>query len=204
MLKQSSLSLALFLTFLGCSTTHVVVQKDQNIKIVLDTTTIVQAPGKLLKENSIDLTHIKVYQSLYKLKGHIITYEEAVAQNGYKFQYSIPKTVGLVFSNYRYKKIKSIGSFTFFELHNKNSDEVVYLLVENINKKRLKFLYGMTQDNFYTLLQHIQNKKIIVLDTHNNESYNTQEKNTSIKSSWNFKNIILDTLVEKESRGRRR
>jgi len=189
-----SYSLFLIFAFIGCSTTHIDFDTQKNnVSIVLDGKNLLQMRGTALWKNQINLSHIKIYQYKYKFYSNIIAYEEAIAQDGYFFQHPLNKTVSIVFPKFSYKVLYRIGNFTFYELLSKESKkQSFYLLVENINKKRLQFLYGIDKNSFYSLMDACKEHKKFTL--HKSTFLKSE---TQIISQWNYKNIILDTLVGK-------
>ena len=176
----------------------------------LDQSLFMELKENKIKEATKQIHHIKIYQSFYRCD-NIISYEYAKAEIGYKFNYSLSKIVSIVFARYADKKIYSKGDYSFFTLHNKFSDEILYLIVVNENKKVLKFLYGFEKEQFFKLLNHFKDdqaqKDVNISCRINNKDLsnnNLIEINKYIKSNWNNTNIILDQLAIPVSQGIRR
>jgi len=188
--------LQLFLT--SCSVYHI--NTDDNI-ITL------KHGNKILLKNDIQIKYMKkirlinisIYQYIYELKRdhHLIVVEDAIVSGGYRFRHGIKRTIYSIFPDYAIEHLKVVDNLYFFKLSDRK--ETLYLIVENFNKKRLKLIYGINKNEFYNILNSIQNNSKILNYNTNNMSSNVQ---INIKTKWSFKNIILDTIITKDSIGK--
>jgi hypothetical protein len=129
--------------------------------------------------------------------GQLITYEDALVSSGYKFNYGMGKTIGLIFPEYKYDLLDTKGNLHFFKLINKQ--DTVYLILENINKKRIKIIYGLNENLFNEIFNRLIHNKVGSLRKSIDPKKKAIDKNKSvyIKSRWSSKNIILDTIIVK-------
>jgi len=78
----------------------------------------------------------------------------------------------------------------FFKLTSKTNTQ--YLILENMNKKRLKFIYGLCQNTFKSIFDSIINKQKMINSVQPDKHKVLNDKSIYIRSKWNSKNIILD------------
>ena len=191
-------SLALLLVLNACTMPQIKYSNNDTIKIIINSKSVIQGKSKLLYENRVNLSDININQKVLLVENRmLLTYEDVTVTSGYQFNYGINRVVSIVFPKYNASLITREGNLYFYELHSK--EERVYIILENMNKKGLKIIYGMSEDDFLCTRDFIvdskdtsKNKKtaqVSVLPRNNFQDY--------IKSEWSYKNIILDNLVSK-------
>ena len=197
-MKKIILSSLLVALFSACSMHHINYNDKDKLSIILENKTVVKGYGDVVYKNQINLSHIIVSQKVFSMEnGRVLTYEEVQTAPQYRFNFGMNKTVGIIFSEYIYDFLESKGNIHFFTLTNKKTKEKVYMLLENLNKKSLKLVYGFKEDTFEKLKELlVANKKF-----ENNPKVSTDtlkaNKANYIVSSWNVNNIILDNIVSK-------
>jgi len=168
--------------------------------IQLDDKKITQGYGDVIYKSRVNLTNINIYQKVYKMNnGSVLTYEDAIIGTGYKLSYGVNRMVDIIFPGFHTQKIHNKGNLYFLEL--KGTDKTLYLILNNINKKRYKLVYGYNQENFKELFTTVTNEKETVLQVKSapvhirNEAIINPE--LFIYSKWSEKNIIMDTILTK-------
>ncbi|MEA1983293.1 MAG: hypothetical protein U9N39_07105 [Campylobacterota bacterium] len=189
------LSTTLSLLLMGCATPHLV-NKNKSLQVSFHDRVIAQGSGEAIYENSINLRNLTIKQKVLQMKNNsVLTYEDAVVSTGYVYNYGVNRVVGIIFPDYSYDLVDRNGNIYFFKLT--SSSDVQYLILENINKKRIKMVYGVSEK----LFNSIHYSLLYGTDVNNSSEYFTKEekkKNSHyIKSKWNRKNIILDALIKK-------
>ena len=182
----------------ACASPKIHKVDDYTLQIEFDDNKAITGYGKIIYKSRVNLTNINIYQNVYKLdSGLILTYEDASISTGYQFNYGVNKMVGIIFNDYNAKIISNKGNFYFIELQNYN--ETLYLILDNMNKKRYKLVYGFDKDTFYNIYDQVINdvQALVNSDTTNKKSIKTKEPQLYINSSWNQRNIILDVILTK-------
>jgi len=191
--------LSFMLVFLtACSMHHIGYNGKNNFFVSLDNKTVIKRHGDVIYKNQINLLQLYVNQKVLQMKnGKILTYEEVQTAAQYKFSFGIKRIVGIIFPEYTYDYLDQKGNIHFFILTNKITKQKVYMLLENINKKSLKLVYGFTEVIFNRLKELlIDNKSIVENDKVNNTDLKVN-KSSYVLSSWNPNIIILDNIVSK-------
>lgn len=201
---KKSIILTLAILFSACATPHIEHAQDNLLRITMKNKVLIQGKGEGLLHKRVKLLNLHIEQTVFQMDDKsILTYEDATASAGYKFKYGMQKTVGIIFSNYNYELVDIKGNIHFFKLASK--DKVKYLILENMNKKRVKLIYGLNKNIFDGLLEVLSDEKTTSL--HNVISSGPNEilkdKNVYIKSSWNMKSSLLNNLVMKVGSGAR-
>lgn len=192
-----SLLLSIALLFGACSTAHLIHAGTTNkLSITMKDRVIVEGEGDPLFKHIINLVNLRVEQSVFELKdGSILTYEYARAATSYQFTHSMIRTVTIVFPSYNARLVNIKDNLHFFELKAKDKSEIEYLILENMNKKGVRMLYGLDTKLFYSIYYG-------GLTKYNEPAINEIVKAVNvteqyIKSKWNHKNIILDLIISK-------
>jgi len=179
---------------------------DDRLQIVHNDKVLLQEKGDLVYKQRINLNHINIYQSVYKMKTTVVVYEDINVASGYRFSKSMKHIVHAVFHKYNYKFISRSGNSYFFILSYSDKDKNIYLMVENLNKKTLHFLYSDNKKGFLKILHHLEiditdisiyQKDIAFMDDKDDD----ESLQKYIVSDWNTKNIILDALVSRVGNG---
>jgi hypothetical protein len=188
--------------FSACSSPHIQKIDNHTLQIVLDDKKVIKGYGKVVYENRINLSNINIYQQVYKMdSGIYLTYEDATVATGYKYNFGVSRTVDIVFSDYNSKIINNKGNIYFIELT--NYSEKMYLILENINKKRLKLIYGFNKELFIDLYKTlIKDDNIILKSLKPKNKHSISKPQEYINSSWNQRNIILDGIITKVGGGK--
>ena len=184
----------------ACSSPQIHYDSKNTLSITMHGKSLIERRGELLLQERVNLQKINIQQKVFHIQeGPIITYEDAKVTSGYQFSYGMKRTLHLIFPQYQTQLLYTKGNLHFYELN--KGKESLYLILENMNKKRVKFLYGFNKKVFEILFSKVVPKqKELKLD---NDISLIQEqeinKNASsyIKSRWNTKNIILDGLIMK-------
>jgi hypothetical protein len=173
-------------------------QEDKQLQIQLDKKVIVSAEGEILYKNRINLANIIIDQKVFLMKsGHVLVYEDATVASSYELNHGINKTVGILFPHYQYKLIDTQANIHFFKLENKS--DTLYLILENMNKKRVKMVYGFDTKSFNSIFTLLTGKEFTQTETKEIINQTSLNKNPAlyIKSEWSHKNIILDTIIRR-------
>ena len=182
---------------------HNEVKKTLQLKINQDI--VFNIKGCLIYESRVNLSHINIYQYVYKTTNNeIFTYEDIYVSSGYKFNKSMKTIMHNVFKSYNYNLVYLKANVFFFILNSKIKNKKLYVLLENKNKKSLAIMYGLDKSSFRELINILQDKQN--LDTINpsgNTKDTYKDKNMYIESEWNYNNIILDNLISKLGIGRK-
>jgi len=190
----------LFIVLLSaCATPHI--QNNNNIlEITMNDKSLIKEKGHLLYKNRVNLGDINVEQKVYLMKNAtVLTYEDASVSSGYVYNYGMNRTIGILFPDYNYNLVDTKGNIHFFILSDKETK--IYMILENMNKKRIKMIYGLSQKVFEELFDTLVSEKEVDIDS--NFSHTTyqitinEDKSKYIKSRWNSKNIILDAIITK-------
>jgi len=189
--------ISLLIFFSACSMHHIQYNQKKSMEISLDNISVLQTNTKILYENRVNLSTVNIEQSVLQTQqGDILTFEDATVQSGYKFSYGVNRTVGIIFSAYNYDIVDTKGNIYFIILSKK--DDRLYLILENMNKKRLKIVYGFKEDDFNKILEKIVHNKKMLIENKSNKQILKKDKKLYIQSNWNMKNIIIDTIVYKD------
>ena len=79
-------SFIIFLLLSACAMSPNINQvNDKELNISYKGSTLVSGSGKNVYTNTIHLSHITIYQTIYRMNNHYLTYEYAKASSGYKF-----------------------------------------------------------------------------------------------------------------------
>ena len=181
--------------FSACTTPHI--HNNKNIlEITMKDKSVVKGIGELIYQNRVNLVNIDIEQKVYLMNnGSILTYEDAPVSTGYVYSYGMKRTVGIIFPQYNYDLIDTKGNIFFFKLSNQNETE--YMILENMNKKRIKFVYGLSEKIFQSIFDTLVNRKKMPDNITSKNQKVIKDKTLYIKSKWNSKNIILDTIIKK-------
>lgn len=193
-------SFIIFLLLSACAMSPNINQvNDKELNISYKGSTLVSGSGKNVYTNTIHLSHITIYQTIYRMNNHYLTYEYAKASSGYKFTKGVKRSISIIFDTNAYDLEYRRGNIYFFVLHPKNSDPL-YLIVENVNSSALKLVYGFDKTNYETIKKVLQKNEAIKNSKPEENMNNIAAiKNTSqyIRSKWSPKVIIMDQLVAK-------
>jgi hypothetical protein len=204
-MKHIFLPLAILLS--GCSTANIVNNEQNNsLEIKTQDMSIIKSSGSLVYESRVNLSNINIYQRVYKIQnGALITYEDINVASGYIFNKGINPIVQDVFKPlYTYEFIYSKGNLFFYTLTPKDkSKNKEYLIVENLNKRALKFVYGLDKSGFEKIIDALKNDLTLQIPKQSKKNAPAQDLKSYIKSNWNYKNIVLDNLVSKVGNGPR-
>lgn len=190
---------SLVVTLSGCITSSSIAQIDNHaLQIQFDTNKTITGHGEIIYKNRVNLTNIYIDQYVYKLDSELIlSYEDAVVGTTYQFNYGVNRMLSIIFSEYNTSVIDNKVNLYFIEL--KNETEVIYLILNNINKKRYKFIYGFNKDTFNGIYNSIMNDKEVLVHSavrHDKDKIISNPQKY-IHSNWNPKNIVLDTILQK-------
>jgi len=179
--------------FSACATPHI--QNNNNIlKITMKDKSIVKGTGELIYENRVNLVNIDIEQKVYIMDdGSVLTYEDAPVSTGYVYSYGMKRIVGIIFPQYNYDLIDTKGNIFFFKLYSKT--DIQYMILENMNKKRIKFVYGISQNVFQSIFNSLINEQKMPKNTQIINRTIKDDKTLYIKSKWSSKNIIVDTII---------
>ena len=182
----------------ACASPNIQQVGDYTLQIQLDENRTIKGYGEIIHKSRVNLTNINIYQDVYQMQdGLILTYEDAVISTGYQFSYGVNRMVDIIFPDYNTKSLKNKGNFYFIELN--NYTETVYLILENMNKKRYQLVYGFDKKTFDELFDTIVNSKEIVIES-KLKTKNTKkiaDPQNYVESGWNQRNIILDVILTK-------
>jgi len=202
-MKQVIIITPLLIFLISCVSPHIIKTTNNELFITLEKNTLIKGKGTLIYKDNINLTHLNIEQNVFIMgNNQVLIYEEAIVNNGYKFNYGMKRTINIIFPNYKARLLKRKANIHFFELINKR--DIEYLILENMNKKRLKIIYGFDKETLNIICNSLID---IDIDIDNNMSYSNSlpflkiKKDTSsyIKSKWSIKNIVLDNILAKKS-----
>jgi hypothetical protein len=198
MFTKTVLASILCITLTSCTSPKIKYDQQNTLGIVLNEKTIVQASGNLVHKNRVNLSNINIYQKVFVLdSGTAVTYEDVRVSSGYKLTYGINQIIGFVFTDYNYEFVQMQGNLHYYKLHKNN--EVLYVILENINKKGLHIIYGISESTFNKLQKAITANESIneYTDTPKQKALKANDYSNYIKSNWNTKNIIFDNIVSR-------
>ncbi|QOP41299.1 hypothetical protein [Sulfurimonas marina] len=202
MFKKILLSVSIIFFCTSCSSPHIN-YNNHTIKLINKEKAIVKIPGQSIYKGILKLSNIKIGRNIYLAdSGDILTVEELKAAPGYKFDGNIQNIVRIGFNNYKYHKKYTKGNISIFALEENNSDgAIVYLIIENINRKRIKLVYGATKDIFEESVKALKDEKFIYsVKAYNKSKMSVSDINVKqyIKTTWSEKDIILNGLIYKD------
>ena len=139
---KKSIILSLAMLFSACATPYIEHTQDNLLQITMNDKLIIKGEGNPLFKNTIKLLNLTIQQRIFLMDDDtVLTYEDATASMGYRYNYGIQKTVSIIFPQYNYELIDIKGNIHFFTLKTNTNTE--YLILENMNKKRIKMIYGL-------------------------------------------------------------
>jgi|GEM_PF-5244978 len=205
MLIKITLAFSMSLILTSCTSPAIKYDNKNTLSITLNEKIITKGTGSIAYENRVNLSNINIYQKVFVLdSGMIVTYEDAYVSSGYKFSYGVNRTIGIVFPNYSYKLVSMQGNLHFYELSTDTTK--IYLIVQNMNAKGLRLVYGMDKNIFKKIQRAVKADKSIKasprLNTSELKTISDTVARGYIKSDWNMKNIILDTIISKINSGK--
>ncbi|MDF1883774.1 hypothetical protein JHD49_07490 [Sulfurimonas sp. SAG-AH-194-C21] len=198
---KKSIILSLVLLFSACATPHIEHTQDNLLQITMNDKVIIKGEGDPLYKNTIKLLNLTIQQRVFLMDDNsVLTFEDASAAVGYRYKYGIQKTVRIIFPEYNYELIDVKGNIHFFTLTTKTSTE--YLILENINKKRIKMIYGLDRKLFDRLLSLLEEENSSSLSNYISTQAAKVLKDESlyVKSTWDMKSSILNNLVTQVGR----
>ncbi len=193
---KCGISVLLFFLFAGCSNSAMTMEKNNRL-FITDGNTVIEVKRPLDEKNSINMGTLYIDQYIVGAdEANCVVYEDIRTANGYRFNHDYQRSIDLIFNAYAVKKEKSYGNLTFYRLTLRDQNRSpLNLLALTSSKKSLKLLYGL-DDNEAAMLQKRleQNSSAVTLDL----SAVTQKREHCIKSHWQPKLLIMDTLVGRE------
>lgn len=198
---KKSIILSLAMLFSACATPHIEHTQDNLLQITMNDKLIIKGEGNPLLKNTIRLLNLTIQQRVFLMDDNtVLTYEDATASVGYRYNYGIQKTVSIIFPQYNYELIDIKGNVYFFTLKTNTNTE--YLILENMNKKRIKMIYGLDKKLFEKLLSALSKEESPSLEKYISLQSTEAHKDISlhIKSTWDMKSSILNKLVTKVGR----
>ena len=190
------ISFFLLFLFAGCSNSAMTMEKNNRL-FITNGDTVIEVNSPLNEKKSINMGTLYIDQ--YIVGGNeenCVVYEDIRTANGYRFNYAYQRSIDLIFNAYAVKKEKSYGDLTFYRLTLRDENRSpLNLMALTSSKKSLKLLYGL-DDNEVAMMQKRleQNNTVLTLDL----SETMQKRDHCIKSRWQPKLLIMDTLVGKE------
>ena len=135
--------ISLLLLFTGCSAPQINFNdKIKAFELTRNHEILFTEEAKEVFKSRVSLPYINIYQYIYKLDNkEFVIYEQAYTQPLYVFNKSIDFLVNIIFPDYYSKRSATFGNLYFYTLQSLINKEIIYLLVENQNKKSLKILY---------------------------------------------------------------
>ncbi|MDQ7068807.1 MAG: hypothetical protein Q9M40_13035 [Sulfurimonas sp.] len=197
-----SIIFSLSILFSACSTPHIEHTQDNTLQITMNDKLIIKGEGTPLYKNSINLLHLNIQQKVFLMNNDtVLVYEDAIAGSSYQFRYGIKRIINIIFPQYSNELVDSKDNMHFFILNTKADTE--YLILENMNKKRLKIIYGLDKKVFDFLLNRLDKDETLDIDRYlpilssKPEQLHKKDKQLYIKSDWNMKSPILNNMVRK-------
>ena len=179
----------------ACSMPHIE-NNNNTLQITQKDKSSIKGTGKLMYESRVNLVDIDVQQKVYLMdNGSVLTYEDAPVSTGYVYSYGMRRTIGIIFPQYSYDLIDTKANIYFFKLYSKTDTE--YLILEHMNKKRIKLVYGLSESVFQSIFDSLVNDKKMPNSIDVTSQKILDDKSLYIKSRWNSKNLILDGIITK-------
>lgn len=193
---------ALVILLSGCASPHLHNTNTNDLQISFKDQIIIQGKGDIIYENKINLINLQIEQKVFLMKdSSVLSYEDASLASSYEFSYGINRTVGILFPQYKYTAIDFKGNLHFYKLESK--EDVEYLILENMNKKRIKMVYGLNKTLFDAIYKKlILEKNIELSETSISRESISEDKASYVKSKWSHKSIILDSIIRKVGNSR--
>ncbi len=198
---KKSIILSLAMLFSACATPYIEHTQDNLLQITMNDKLIIKGEGNPLFKNTIKLLNLTIQQRVFLMDDDtVLTHEDATASMGYRYNYGIQKTVSIIFPQYNYELIDIKGNIHFFTLKTNTNTE--YLILENMNKKRIKMIYGLDKKLFEKLLSARSKEESPSLEKYISVQSTEAHKDISlhIKSTWDIKSSILNKLVAQVGR----
>jgi len=192
--------LSIILLFTTNCTSPQIEQHKQGVLLRYKENILVKGEGALLCHNSMHFSNINIYQFIYRINNHLISYEYAKTSNGYKFAKGIKRTVSLVFNTNAYNVDYTKGNLYFFTLDQNNKK--IYLVVQKENNSALKFVYGFTKEQYQKLQYSVKNNIVYQSSQQKVKKSFSKDLTCHLKTVWSPKLIILDKLIAKPIHGR--
>jgi len=148
--------------------------------------------AKILQKEQITLDRIHIKRVVYKLNNvtqHLV-YEDVKITSPYQFQYAVPKTIGILFETQEYHMIDHIGNLSFFSI--KREGKILLLIAQNLNKKKIHLVYGLTEKQLQTVMKHVGSQKILKPI----KALMLPASTKAFLIHWNAKMIIIDGLLK--------
>ena len=173
----------------------------EKVSIVMNDKILFEGKGNLVYTHRINLQSLSIKQSVLQMSdATLLSYEDAKVQSGYQFTHGMNRLIHLLFNNYQSKLVATKGNIFLYELADLNQKERIYLILENMNKKRVKLLYGLDKERFDVLSKILLKTSTSTLHVVQIKQ-KTQKKpinaSMQIKTQWSYKNIILDGMIRK-------
>ncbi len=204
-MKTIIYSIIVLLFFTGCSAPHISFNDTiKAFELTRNNEILLTQDARQVFQGRVSLPHISIYQYIYKLdNADFIIYEQAYTHPYYIFDKNIDVIVSRIFPDYNVKRSARIGNLYFYTLEPEAHTYILYMVVENQNKKLLKIMYSKDKSIFDRLL-HKLDKNAQFADLKLDKNISNKHCHLFIKSKWNYKNILFTDLLKQEGGGMRR
>ena len=191
---MKTLLITLILIFSGCTTTYFV-NTPERFSIYHDKI-ILSKELKTIKKSdqifsplllSIEIKEDPNTQTYF-------AYEDARVNGGYIFDYSEAMLVHKIFKPSYSKQLLRLNNLTLFYLTTKQKS--FYMLVNQINKKELQFIYPLSYDHAIKIFTKLDKELLKKIKKH--KSFTATSPDDLPLSSWSPATLIIDTIVKKQ------
>jgi len=186
--------IVLMLLVAGCSSPSLIEKHDDLLGISVEGETV-SVQAKKIKEDRINLSKLTVRRTLYALEnGERVVFELAVTQPPNMFSYSVKESLRYIFKAQKVRQIDRVGNLGFYAI-TLSSDKSLLAIAENMNKKGIKMVYGLTIKQLDAAISKSGGKASV--DSESLHSIETLSGDDNVfQSVWQPKLIIMDGLIK--------
>lgn len=187
------ITMVLLVLLAGCSSPSLVEKDGSLLGIAVDGGTVT-VNAKKIKEDRIGLDNLSVKRSLFMLdNGGYIVYELAMTQPPYAYSYDVKQSLRLIFKADKVTQLERTGNLGFYEMAFSDG-KVLLAIAENMNKKGIKMVYGLTKSQMSAAIKKVGGTSSVDIASIAGVSMlpGTEE---AFLSRWVPNLIILDGLI---------
>lgn len=179
--------------FVGCSSPSLVENDGDLLGIQFDGGTVSVEAAKI-KEDRISLDNLSIRRTVYVLaNGSHVVFELAVTQPPYQFSYDVKQSLRYIFDAQKVVQINRVGNLGFYMIA-LDADKRVLAIAENINKRGIKMVYGLSKEQIKHALVKVGGNASIDIEALRGVR-SLEGDNSAFLTKWLPKLIILDGLL---------
>lgn len=185
--------LIMVLLFAGCSSPSLFEKNGDLIGLQLKGETV-SVEAEKIKEDRISLNNLSIKRTLYSLEnGSHVVFELAVTQPPYQFSYDVKQSLRYIFDANKVVQIDRVGNLGFYAIE-LGADRQVLAIAQNMNKKGIKMVYGLSKHQLKSALKKTEGESSVDIDALRGvQALGADE--SAFLTKWLPKLIILDGLI---------